>query len=55
MTKTFQLNGLSYRTDAETLKVLRSVMPGAKKSGDSTAVQFIIFAGTKTGRIVQTA
>jgi len=53
MAKTFQLNGIGYRTDAETLKVLNSVMPAAKKSGDSTAVQVIIYLGLAAGRIIQ--
>jgi hypothetical protein len=51
MTKTFQLNGIGYRCDAETLKVLNSVMPAAKASGDSTAVQVIIYLGIQAGRI----
>lgn len=53
LNKTFELNGDGYRTDAETLKVLNSVMPTAKKTGNSTAVQAILFLGLKAGRIEQ--
>lgn len=53
MTATFELNGKTYTTDQETLDVLRSIMPSAKKSGDSTAVQAVMLIGLKTGRIVE--
>jgi hypothetical protein len=53
MTATFQLNGKSYQTDAETLNVLRSVMPSAKSTGDSSAVQAIMGLGLHSGRIVE--
>ena len=52
MTKTFKLNGKVYRTDEATLSVLRSVMPAAKATGDSTAVMAIIFLGIQTGRVI---
>jgi hypothetical protein len=50
---TFELNGQSYSTDAETLAVLRSVAPSAKASGDSSAVIAIVELGLRTGRIVR--
>lgn len=53
MTKTFELNGISYKTDANTLNVLRSVMPSAKKTGDSSAAIAVISLGKMTGRIVE--
>lgn len=53
--KTFQLNGSTYETDAATLKVLRSVTPAAKASGDGSAVQAIIFLGMQTGRVRKVA
>jgi hypothetical protein len=53
MTKTFELNGKTYRTDAETLNLLRSIVPAAKRSNDGSAVQAVIIAGTMTGRIVE--
>ncbi len=51
MTKTFKLNGTTYRTDSETLQVLRSVMPSAKSTGDSSAVIAIVALGLQSGRI----
>ena len=51
MTTTFTLNGKTYETDGETLEVLRSVMPSAKTTGDSSAVIAILALGEKTGRI----
>ena len=52
MTHTFELNCKSYRTDFSTVSVLRSIIPAAKASGDSTAVQAVMFAGEMGGRIV---
>jgi len=49
----FEINGKSYRTDVETLEVLRSLVPAAKAAGDGSAVQAVIFAGLKAGRIVE--
>lgn len=48
----FELNGKTYTTDAETLNVLRSIMPSAKSTGDSTAVQAVMYMGLHTNRIV---
>jgi hypothetical protein len=48
---TFTLNGKTYQTDTETIKVLRSIMPSAKDTGDSSAVIAIITLGEMTGRI----
>jgi hypothetical protein len=53
--QTFEMNGRNYRTDIETLNVLRSVMPSAKSTGDSSAVMAILFLGLQTGRIVELA
>jgi hypothetical protein len=50
---TFELNGITYKTDAETLSVLRSIMPSAKETGDSSAVMAVIFLGERFGRIVR--
>ncbi|ABW35085.1 hypothetical protein Dgeo_3044 (plasmid) [Deinococcus geothermalis DSM 11300] len=47
------LNGTTYRTDAETLAVLHSIIPAAKASGDSSAVQAVLALGLATGRIVE--
>lgn len=48
---TFTLNGKTYQTDAETLGVLRSIMPSAKS--DSSAVLAVMALGLKFGRIVE--
>lgn len=53
MTKTFELNGKTYRTDDETLSALRSVVPAAKRANDGSAVQAIIFLGLATGRVIE--
>jgi hypothetical protein len=51
MTMQFELNGVAYITDLETLEVLRSLMPSARASGDSSAVMAVLYAGLHTGRI----
>lgn len=53
-TVTFEMNGKSYKTDEETLNVLRSVVPAAKASNDMSAVIFLMDIGQETGRIVET-
>ena len=50
-TKTFELNGTGYETDAETLAVLQSIIPAAKRTGDASAVQAILSLGLTTKRI----
>jgi hypothetical protein len=52
--KTFEMNGIAYETDAETLEVLRSIVPSAKVSDDNSAVAAVMFLGIKTGRIRET-
>lgn len=51
MTRTFELNGSGYETDAETLAVLRSIMPRARATGDSSAVIAVMALGEATGRV----
>lgn len=53
--RTFEMNGRTYKTDAETLKVLRSVVPGYQATGDVSAVAAIMWLGLKTGRIREVA
>jgi len=48
---TFSLNGKLYKTDKETLKVLRSIMPSAKASDDSSAVIAMMTLGLSAGVI----
>lgn len=50
-TKTFEMDGRGYRADAETLDVLRSVVPAAKASGDVSAVAALMHLGLQAGRI----
>ena len=51
MMKTFEMNGIGYETDAETLEVLRSLVPSAKETGDLTAVYAVMRFGQMSGRI----
>ncbi len=51
--KTFEMNGKSYKTDAGTLEVLRSVIPAAKENNDFSAVTVILTLGLHTGRITE--
>lgn len=55
MTNKFELNGKWYTTDGETIEVLRSIIPAAKNSGDSTAVIAVMALGLKSGRIIELA
>lgn len=50
-TVTFEMNGKGYETDSETLNVLRSIVPAAHESGDSSAVMAVMILGEQTGRI----
>lgn len=50
-TVTFEMNGKAYRTDAATLDMLRSIVPAAKATGDSSAVEFAMVLGEMAGRI----
>ena len=54
-TVTFEMNGIGYKTDEETLNVLRSIIPQAKMSNDFTAVSVVMTLGLQTGRIEQMA
>ncbi len=54
-TVTFEMNGVGYKTDEETLNVLRSIIPQAKMSNDFTAVSVVMTLGLQTGRIEQMA
>lgn len=50
-TKTFEMNGKGYRTDSETLEVLRSIVPDARAANDTSAVQALMDLGLAAGRI----
>lgn len=47
----FEIDGEFYTTDAETLAVLRSIVPDAKRTGDASAVAAVMEAGLMAGRI----
>lgn len=51
--QTFEMNGKTYETDAETLALLRSIVPAAKETGDSSAVAAVMILGEQGGRIRQ--
>jgi len=53
LNKTFEMDGKAYRTDAETLAVLRDVVPAAKASCDTTALFAVMHFGKLAGRIVE--
>ena len=48
---TFEMNGKGYITDLEALNVIRSIVPSAKRAGDTSAVELLMYLGEKTGRI----
>lgn len=48
---TFEMNGVGYRTDFETLKVLRSAIESSKKIDKYTMVAFVMYFGLGSGRI----
>lgn len=54
LTESFQMNRKSYRTDARTLSVLRSIVPTAKAAKDGSAVCAVMTLGKMTGCIVET-
>ena len=51
--KTFEMNGKAYKTDSETLNVLRIVCPSAKETDDMSAVAAVMILGQQAGRIVE--
>jgi hypothetical protein len=53
LTETFTIDTITYKTDAETLTVLRSIIAAAHATGDNSAVAAVMFLGLKTGRIVK--
>ena len=53
LNKTFEMNGKGYRTDEQTLNVLRSIAPSAKASGDASAVEWAMALGLEAGRIIE--
>jgi hypothetical protein len=51
LTATFEMNGKGYRCTERILEVLRSVMPGAKASGDYEAVTWVMVGGEILGEL----
>lgn len=50
--ESFELNCVTFQADAETLAVLRQVLPAAKETGDTSALQAVMELGLRSGRIV---
>lgn len=50
---TFEMNGKNYKTDLETLNVLRSIMPGYEASKDSSALFAVMNFGLTQRRIIE--
>lgn len=50
-TEKFELNGKAYLTSPQTLQTLRSILPAAKTSNDSSAVQALMYLGLEVGTI----
>jgi hypothetical protein len=53
MKETFEMNSKTYKTDSETLNVLRQIVPAARKANDYTAIAAVMSLGLATGRIVE--
>ena len=55
MDSTFEMSGKAYRTDAETLKVLRGIVAAYRVAGsqDASAVSAMMHLGIMTGSIVE--
>ena len=49
--KIFEMNGIFYQTDDATLEVLRSIIPPAKETGDTSAVAAVMMLGLQAGII----
>ena len=53
LTVTFEMNARAYRTDVETLDLLRGIVPAAKAANDMSAVALVMELGLAGGRIVE--
>lgn len=53
MTVTFEMNGKGYKTDVETLDLLREQVSIGRKNDDFSAVAAMMTLGVMAGRIVQ--
>lgn len=52
LTKTFEMNGKAYTTDAQTLELLRTKAVPAAKAGNDKMLSYVMTIGLGTGRIV---
>ena len=52
MNASFEINGTTYYTSPLVLKLIQSIMPAAKRSGDYSAVHAMLALGLATGQIV---
>ena len=53
MNVTFEMNGKEYKTNENTLNVLRSIVPAAKADRDMSAVMTVMALGLAAGRIIE--
>jgi len=49
----FELNGKVYKTDPETLEILKGLIPRAKQTGDNSAVIAVLTLGEMAGKITE--
>lgn len=53
MTAKFELNGKTYKTDENTIKILRTIVAKAKETKDTSALQTMMILGEMTKTIVE--
>lgn len=53
MTKTFEMDGKTFRCDAETLEIVRTCVARVKAGADTSALFAVMHWGQKGGRIVE--
>ena len=53
MNEKFELNGKTYKTDENTIKILRTIVTSAKENNDTSALQTMMILGEMTGTIVE--
>lgn len=54
MDATFEMNGNAYKTDLETLDILRGIVKAGREANDYSAVEFMMVIGEMGGKIVKT-
>lgn len=51
LTHTFEMDGVWYQTDTETITLLRDLVDGFRRHGDNSAIAAIMFLGLQCNRI----